>query len=456
VGSTVSFLSRSYFRHSSRLTTGADSHRLPVDLGADAEARSYGEPTQATLHASESLGPSSPSPKPTASFTVLVADDAPSTLQALVELLEDTEGISCVAAVDDAQAAIAAAAHYQPDVALLDVRMPEGGGLGAALGIRDVSPRTKLLAYSVASDRGSVVQMLRSGALGYVIKGAPAEELLGALRRCAAGDTVLSEGLSEHLIAEMIEQGRTERLFTAAAQARYERVSQLLEPGATTPTYQPIISLQTGEVVGYEALAHFSSQPLASTEEVFAEAHKVGLGVELELHAAMLAVTGFAPELRSSDNTYLAVNASPGMLYRPAVLDVLCQIPSGRTVVEITEQREFESYDQLHEVVRLLHDKGMRVAVDDAGSGFAGLRRLVDVRPEIVKLDQGLVSEVGTDPPRRAMVAAMRHFADDMGITVVAEGIETQEQLRVLREIGIDCGQGYLLGRPGPLPPLQA
>ncbi|MGC8628453.1 MAG: response regulator [Acidimicrobiales bacterium] len=300
----MSFLSRTYSRRSSRLGTGPDSHRLPVDLGAATGASPPDEPTQARPRALESLGPPSASPRPTASLSVLVADDAPGTLQALVELLDDTPDISCVAAVDDAQAAISAAAHYQPDVALLDVRMPEGGGLGAALGIREVSPRTKLLAYSAASDRGSVVQMLRSGALGYVIKGTPATQLLNALRRCAAGETVLSEGLSGHLVTEMIEQGRTERLFAAAAQARYERVSQLLEPGATAPSYQPIVCLQTGEVVGYEALAHFSSQPLARTEEVFAEAHKVGLGAELELHAAMLAVDGFALELQSSDSTW--------------------------------------------------------------------------------------------------------------------------------------------------------
>jgi EAL domain-containing protein (putative c-di-GMP-specific phosphodiesterase class I) len=94
----------------------------------------------------------------------------------------------------------------------------------------------------------------------------------------------------------------------------------------------------------------------------------------------------------------------------------------------------------------------MRVAVDDTGSGFASLQRLVDVRPEIVKLDRALTAQIDTDAPRRALVAAIRQFADDMGITVVAEGIEREEQLVVLREIGVDCGQGYLLGRPAPLP----
>jgi EAL domain-containing protein (putative c-di-GMP-specific phosphodiesterase class I) len=163
-------------------------------------------------------------------------------------------------------------------------------------------------------------------------------------------------------------------------------------------------------------------------------------------------VNSFSPEMSRSQQTYLAVNASPGLLYRPALLEVLSRLPAERVVVEITEQRQFDSYDQLRETVRLVHERGMRVAVDDTGSGFASLQRLVDVRPEIVKLDRTLISQIDGDAPRRALVTALRHFADDMGITVVAEGIEREEQLVVLRDIGVDCGQGYLLGRPAPLP----
>jgi EAL domain-containing protein (putative c-di-GMP-specific phosphodiesterase class I)/FixJ family two-component response regulator len=385
-------------------------------------------------------------------FTVLVADDAPATRESLVELLEDTADLVCVAAAPDAGTAIAQAARYQPDLALLDVIMPGGGGLAAALGIREVSPRTKMLAYSAATDRASVIQMLRSGARGYLVKGAPAQDLLDSLRRCAEGATALSEGLAGHLIAEMADLGRAERACSAAAKTRYEKLLRLLEPGGSATAYQPVVCLRTGEVAGYEALADFSSQRDSNTEDVFREAHQVGLGVELELHTARLAVSGFREELGRSAATYLAVNASPGLLYRPALLEVLAELPPNRVVVEITEQRQFESYDQLRETVCLVHERGMRVAVDDMGSGFAGLQRLVDVRPEVVKLDRGLTSEIDTDPSRRALVMAMRQFADDMAITVIAEGIEREEQLLVLRDLGIDCGQGYLLGRPAALP----
>jgi EAL domain-containing protein (putative c-di-GMP-specific phosphodiesterase class I) len=304
-----------------------------------------------------------------------------------------------------------------------------------------------VLAYSAAADRSTVVQMLRSGARGYLLKGAPAQDVIDGLVRCAEGATALSDGLSDHLIAEMGELGRAERAFGAAARARYDRLQQLLQPGASTSVYQPVVNLQTGETAGYEALTDFGEGP-SSTEDIFREAHEVGLGVELELHTAHLAVAGFRAELSRSPSRYLAVNASPGLLYRPALLEVLSGLPAERVVVEITEQRQFDSYDQLRDAVCLVHERGMRVAVDDTGSGFAGLQRLVDVRPEIVKLDKAITSEIDSDAPRRALVAAIRHFADDMGITIVAEGIEREDQLRVLREMGVDCGQGYLLGRP--------
>ena len=384
--------------------------------------------------------------------TVLVADDAEATRQGLAELLADTSEFLCVASVGDARAAIAKAAHYQPDIAVLDVMMPSGGGLAAALGIREVSPRTRVLAYSAAADRSSVVQMLRNGARGYLLKGSAADELLEGLRRCASGSSALSDGLAEHLVAEIGDIGQAERAFSTAAHARYERLTQLLRPGRSTPVYQPIFDLRSGEVAGYEALTRFSDHPGESTEDLFREAHDAGLGAELELHTARQAVAGFRQELARSPVTYLAVNASPGLLYSPALLEALALLPAGRVVVEITEQRQFDSYDQLLQAVNLVHARGMRVAVDDMGSGFAGLQRLVDVKPEIVKLDRALTARVDADPARRALVAAMRQFADDLGLSVIAEGIEREAQLELLFDLGVIFGQGFLLGRPGALP----
>jgi EAL domain-containing protein (putative c-di-GMP-specific phosphodiesterase class I)/ActR/RegA family two-component response regulator len=384
-------------------------------------------------------------------YTVLIADDATATRQALVELLDETPLLQCVAAVGDAAAAVVEAGRCQPDLALLDVMMPGGGGLAAAVGIREVSPHTRVVAYSAADDRATVVRMLRSGASGYLLKGAAAQDVIDGLVHCAQGATALSEGLSEHLVAEMGALGQAERASGAAAKARYERLANLLRPGGSTPVYQPVVFLATGETAGYEALTDFGEEPF-STEDIFREAHEVGLGVELELHTARLAVAGFRAEMERVPGLYLAINASPGLLYRPDLLEVLSELPAERVVVEITEQRQFDSYDQLRDAVYLVHERGMRVAVDDTGSGFAGLQRLVDVGPEIVKLDKAITNEIDSDAPRRALVGAIRHFADDMGLTIVAEGIEQPEQLHVLQEMGVDCGQGYLLGRARRLP----
>lgn len=383
--------------------------------------------------------------------TVLVADDAEATRAGLVELLSETTEFFCVAAVADAREAVAQAALYQPDIAVIDVMMPGGGGLSAALGVREVSPRTQVLAYSAAADRASVVQMLRNGARGYLVKGSSAAELLAGLRRCAQGSTALSAGLSEHLVAEIGDLGRAERAFSAAAVARYEQLRQMFWPGRSTPHYQPIFHLDDGDVAGYEALTRFRGPAGQSTEDIFREAHQVGLGYELELFTASQAIAGFQPELERSAGTYLAVNASPGLLYRPALLEVLSGLPAERVVVEITEQDQFDSYDQLRETVSLVHERNMRVAVDDMGSGFAGLQRLVDIQPEIIKLDQVLVARLDTDPARRALVTAVQQFALEMGISVVAEGVERQAQLEALCDIGVEFGQGYLLGRPAPL-----
>lgn len=384
--------------------------------------------------------------------TVLVADDADATRQGLVELLADTSEFVCVAAVGDARDAVAQAAHLQPDIAILDVMMPGGGGLAAALGIREVSASTLVLAYSAAADRSSVVQMLRNGARGYLLKGSGAEELLEGLRLCVGGASALSAGLADHLVAEIGEIGQADRDFATAAQARYRRLAELLRPGTSKPVYQPILDLHLREVVGYEALTRFAVHPDESVEDIFRDAHDAGLGIELELHTARQAVAGFRQECDCSPTVYLSVNASPGLLYRPALLEVLSELPTSQVVVEITEQREFDTYEQLIEAVNVVHERGMRVAVDDMGSGFAGLQRLVDVKPEIVKLDRLLTARIDTDPPRRALIAAMRQFADDLGLSVIAEGVEREAQLELLLELGVTYGQGYLLGRPAPLP----
>ena len=125
---------------------------------------------------------------------------------------------------------------------------------------------------------------------------------------------------------------------------------------------------------------------------------------------------------------------------------------SGRPIVlEITEHDPIDDYTTMVAGLRTIGE-GVRIAVDDAGAGYAGLRQILEMRPDVVKLDIALVHGIDGDPARRALASAMVAFAFDTGATVLAEGIETTDELETLRSLGVSLGQGFLLARPAPAP----
>lgn len=151
------------------------------------------------------------------------------------------------------------------------------------------------------------------------------------------------------------------------------------------------------------------------------------------------------------DGAYLSINASPEAVASGRVPDALAHLRLDRTVLEITEHARVDDYDVLHRHLAPLKARGMRVAVDDAGAGYSGLQHIVQLAPDIIKMDMSLVRSVDSDPARRALASAMIFYAREMGSCVVAEGIETLAELETLKRLGADSGQGYLLGKPGPL-----
>jgi EAL domain-containing protein (putative c-di-GMP-specific phosphodiesterase class I) len=201
-------------------------------------------------------------------------------------------------------------------------------------------------------------------------------------------------------------------------------------------------------VVGSEALARFADEPDRPPNERFREAAEVGLGVELELTAIRMALAevGNAPE-----GTYISVNASHRVAKHEGLLDLLDEAPVERLVVEITEHEPVEDYDALTSALRLLRRRGVRIAIDDAGAGFSSLRHTLRLAPDIVKLDISITRDVDSDRGRRALASALISFADEMGMTIVAEGVETPAERATLRELGVRFGQGFLFARPAPL-----
>lgn len=225
------------------------------------------------------------------------------------------------------------------------------------------------------------------------------------------------------------------------------RVSRVIERDTLMTVYQPIYDLSTNEVSGVEALARFPDNEQRGPDEWFAEAADVGLAVDLELAAARAALRNL-PLL--PPNVYLALNLSPDTLLSGRVAQFLEEIPFGRVVLEVTEHaiiRDFVSFRRALDPLR----ERVRIAVDDAGAGFSGLRHILDIRPDIIKLDMSLTRGIDKDPARTALARALISFAADIGSTIVAEGIETAAELTALKALGAHAGQGYHLQRPKPI-----
>ena len=237
-----------------------------------------------------------------------------------------------------------------------------------------------------------------------------------------------------------------------AEQVRLEgaarRVLEVLAGDAFDIAYQPIFALGEGRPRGFEALCRFRGEPRRTPDLWFAEAAEVGLGPELEV-AVILRALEALPLL--PEGTYLSVNASPGTVAAGALAPVLEGLPPGRILLEVTEHVAVADYEALLAELARLRACGIRLAIDDAGAGYSGLQHILRLRPDVIKLDMSLTRGVDADASRQSLAAAMVHFAGKTGARIVAEGIETAEELAGLAALGVHDGQGYLLGRPGPL-----
>ncbi|CAN5672322.1 hypothetical protein BH23PSE1_BH23PSE1_06700 [soil metagenome] len=178
----------------------------------------------------------------------------------------------------------------------------------------------------------------------------------------------------------------------------------------------------------------------------------MGKRVALELAAIRAALGALAHLPR---HVYLSVNASPQTVVEADLCALFREHGPERIVLELTEHAAVADYAELGRALNLLRFAGVQIAIDDAGAGYSGLQHIVQLRPDILKLDMTLVRDIDTDPARRSLAAALLHFASEMRALIVAEGIETQGEYEALRQLGIDRGQGYFLGRPADLAAAQ-
>lgn len=231
------------------------------------------------------------------------------------------------------------------------------------------------------------------------------------------------------------------------------RLNEILSQRQLSALFQPIIDMQRGEIIGYEGLIRGpSDSPLHSPMNLFKVARAHNLGVEIEHLCRRVTISRFA-ELNLPGKLFL--NVSPEMLLQPQArhgetLGYIEEVglPPDRVIIELTENQPTYDYELLREAVMHYRGMGFRIAIDDLGEGFSSLRLWSELRPEYVKIDKHFVHGINQDPVKLQFVRSIQEIAEESGSIVIAEGIETQTELLLVRDLGIACGQGYHIGRP--------
>jgi PAS domain S-box-containing protein len=228
---------------------------------------------------------------------------------------------------------------------------------------------------------------------------------------------------------------------------RFERIEEVLAEEAIGPVFQPIIELETGRVIAFEALSRFPGDPAHTPDRWFADAWEAGLGVPLELLAVRKAASALS---RIPDGLNLCVNASPPT----AVADGFLRCFGGsaaRITVELTEHLQIDDYPGFGTRLQPLRSAGGTVAIDDFGAGYASLRHILMVSPEWIKLDISLIERIDENPVAYALASSVASFAREVGVNVIAEGVETEDEAEALADIGLRYGQGFHFGMPASL-----
>lgn len=371
--------------------------------------------------------------------SVLCVDDEPAIQRLLTRALTDA-GYEVVTA-SDGLAARELMSRRSFDVIVSDISMPGLDGIGLLRAVRETDLDVPVVLMTGAPSSESAYQAVAHGATMYLVKPIGTKELRQVVER----------SLGMHRLARLKREflqrfGDEDRLLADRAGAEI-LVGRAL--ASMWMAFQPIVDATTLEVRSYECLVR-SAEPALKTPAALIDAvERVGrlddLGRGVRMRVADAARS--APP-----HVDLFVNLHPRDLLDPALYseDAPLARVAKRVVLEITERASLENVSGIEDRIARLRAMGYRVAIDDLGAGYAGLTAFARVRPDVAKIDMALVRGVDAEPVKQRLVAAVRALCSDMGIVVVAEGVETVEERDTLRSLGCDLLQGFLFGAPAP------
>lgn len=338
------------------------------------------------------------------------------------------------------------------DTAALVVAEGERLGLHDSLLGRPLSRATTIVVPDTVADRSARRLTLDRGMpvrsyLGVALRASDGRTLgvMFALNRTPLPGLGLRDArffsVCAALVADQLEyHTRTARAYVQQSLQRF------LRGDGVDVAWQPIIDLRDGMTLGVEALARFESRPPRPPDLWFAEAAEAGLGVDLE-RVVLAAAAHQRHDLPRG--AYLSLNVTPEALTHDIVAWLIDTIPSEELVIEVTEHVAVTDYVDLRAALADVRERGVRLAVDDAGAGWSSLRHILRLSPDVIKLDASLTNQVGSEQVHDALVQALVTFSADVGADLIAEAIETPSTLDGLRSIGVWAGQGYLFAAPG-------
>lgn len=369
--------------------------------------------------------------------TILVVDDQPLAAQAIARVVHDAGYNTKVAhSMDEAMSVLN---NAKIDGLVTDVQMPNGSGVELLGAVRAVDPFFPVVLLSAEPDADVAMEALNLHASGFLTKPVERSVLARMLERALARahdertHRAVSEVERERTLTSAKRRQRSEDLFAEA----------LL---ALDVHFQPIVNWDAQRVEAYEALVRCPLEPLRAPPRLFALARDLGRCQELSRRIRKIAVDRFADEAPPSASLFL--NLAPEDFADPMLYSTSGPFArlARRCVLEISEQVRLDA--EMKRSLRKLRRAGFRVAVDDVGAGYAGLNRIAEITPDVIKLDMAIVRDIHKTPLKQRLVRALAVVARDGDIDVVAEGVENEEELLSLGVLGADLIQGYYLARP--------
>ncbi len=376
---------------------------------------------------------------------LLIVDDDVVVLQSTGRLLRSFGYV--VVEVKNGQEALALLDHEPFDIVLSDIGMPGLDGIELLRRVHHRDPYVPVVLFTGAPEVGTAIQALEHSAFRYLTKPVGFDDLRRVLERAAQ---LRRFGKLQRFAEGLFATGSPDPSAPDVDSLFARALSNLWL------AFQPIVNIRTQRVFGYEALLRCSLAELSTASAVLDLAQKLDRIEELGRAVRKSAAQSIE---QAPPDTVLFVNLHATELNDPVLVDPSSPLSrhAERVVLEITERAPLDSVRDVRRRVGMLRDMGYRIAVDDLGAGYSGLGTFALLEPEFVKLDMGLLRDVHVQPTKQKVIRSLSALARDMGMLVVAEGVERREERDTLIELGCELLQGFLFARPErgfSLPPL--